>query len=215
MLKIQNSITTIVCDNNLCLSAFPTMLVFGKINNYEYDKNTSFRFFKTDFIDLYTSIVKIVTEVAVKSTKNGMILQRKAENLVYFWSVKQIEDCTIISMGIESSSEITTKVHFSLEEFNDFVLILSQLFLPTICFDFTMVQFLNKACSAPLNEILELRTVENCDKFVSKYKLSFETIPYLICYKEILVVICKLKSLYNPNLKQKILDDILQLTNPL
>lgn len=210
MLNVQNAIVSLLSDNNLWCSAFLSVLIFGEVEDFLFNEKRSFKFYKTDFYDLYKAIVQIIKHISNSLPSADIILERKAETEIYSWTLKIIDSKSIVCLIKENNYEITFKAYFSLEEFNDFVLILSQTIIPTFCTKSVILKSLDTILlNCTLDEIKNLVTLNQCFDILTKFKLDQNHAVYLFYYKEVLIVVFQLKSLYNPEIKKKISDEIL------
>ena len=145
----------------------------------------------------------IVKAVSNKTTEKEIILI-KLDGKIYFWLVENGH----IYMGIENNSNIEFKIQFSQEHFNDFIFILSQLILPILTFEDETFQLLELVTATISDtELIQLTSLANCQQILKKYEFSFkmDSLIYLLYYKDILVVVSKLRTMHNPKIKENIL----------
>lgn len=210
MFDLKNALLLLFSDNNLCCASFPGNLVIGAIDQETFIQNQYFEFTKSDLRNLYKAVIEIVACIAKNTEKKDAILKKEDESIVYFWSFSN----TTVYIGIETISTTTYKIPFSLDEFNDFVLILSKLIMPTLCLKSEPFLLLEFVSDFPPKEFLALKDFADVLKFLhsKKYNLFDSTFAtYILYYKEILLIVSMLKSLHNQ--ERNNMSDLLKIGN--
>lgn len=204
----------ILCANgNLCCATFPPQIVIGFVEHSVFKNNEFFVFVKSDFFPLYASITKIVNNIANGITHDETgIISTKEDGNIYYWCLNQGSIC----LGIKCESKIVLQHSFSLENFNDFVIILSQLILPTICFKDDVFKCLDFASGCAIETLLKISNVnESVDFLKQTYSSSDHILAInLYYYLETVIIVKKMKSLYNFKPKKDILDRITKIAPP-
>lgn len=123
-----------------------------------------------------------------------------------------------IIFGIELNLNVSFELCLTDVEFNNFILVLKQLIIPTLCFNPCHTLVFKTALSCELNEILKLKTDRSAEAFVKKtlsslnasYGDYYSSEIFLTYYLEIILVNHLLHTLYNPaeNLSAKIITAI-------
>lgn len=209
MFKVAESNLLLLCDNNIFCASFPTKIVIGNVENGQFINNQYFEFDKCDIPCLTRSIVEMVQSIANTATKKAIFLS-KGEHFKYYWEYEgTLKTVYILS---ENHSEITFKVPFSLEEFNDLISILTFLILPSLCLDNNACQLLHFVSDCPLEEIVPIKTLQEYYDYLKAKNFPlqhFNLCAYLLHYKEILISLIQLKSLYNHDLKNHVINSLI------
>lgn len=219
MFNIHKANTTLLSDNNIWFSAFPSLLIFGEIEDFVYIKNKHFVLYKCDFVVLYQALINICHSIAQNSSKkeyrdiNDIFLKR-APSTTYSWSLSYKQSVPYITFFNEPSSEYLTsdtlyKIICTLDELNDIILIFSKLILPTLCLQSNITKSLVQASNLSISDLKPLNSFKVCEEFVTKHNLDESTALYLFYYKEIVILVNKISSLYNPSIKNDIIDTII------
>lgn len=217
MFNIKNAIVNFLSDSNIWCAAFPSVTVFGEIEDFKFKKY--FLFYKKDYSSFYKSVVQICHTIATNSvqkqqkTFSNILVERV--NQQYHCNLYYYENQPRISLTHEYMSEIVYKIVFSTEEFNDFLFIASNLILPSLCLSVNITNSLLAASTSSSEELLQLSSYKGCESFVQKHKLDDNSSIYLLYYRELLIIIQKLSSLYNPCIKEQYLNSFLQLNDVL
>jgi len=215
MYNILIAIALFLTNNNIWCAAFPSVVIFGEVESESsmFVKKKYFSFFKSDFVSLYKALISVCHTVAQNSaTKNlqetkGIILERF--ETIYSWSVYYVNSNVRISFTIEISLETAYVITFSLDDFNDFIFVLSRSLIPSLCLQLNITNSLHKICTFSLNDLKCINTPEDCNAFVKKNNLDEKINIYLLYYKEIIIIVHKLMTLYNPQIKAKIIEEII------
>jgi len=211
MFYLKSAKVTLLCNNEVYCCVFPPKIVIGNVEN-DCFVNEYFIFNKEDYFDLYKGITDTIKFIAEEyPTNKGIILEK--DNLMYFWTVKVNESTKeqIIILGIERSCDIIYKICFNQRSFNDFINILSHLILPSL--NSNCLYILHSAIvKCDLKQLIGFKNAENCRQFLVEIDEKDENlIISLMYYREILIIVSKLKSLYNSQYEecniQRLLDD--------
>lgn len=209
MFSVKNSSLLLVSDNNLFCASFPAKVIIGNTKNYEFITNEYFEYEKKDFINLCQAIICIVKTIALAKGDKGILIEKDVD-LRYFWIYES--SMKIVFLGIEKDPNIIFKIPFTLNEFNDFILILTQLLLPSLCIDIDAMKLLDFASNCSPNEIVQIKTFHQCSSYLESKNFPIPNnyhCAYLLYYKEIIVVLNRLKSMFNYDIKNNPVSNLL------
>lgn len=200
--NVNNANVVLLSDNNLWCSAYPSLIIVGNIQNFVYIEKQFFYFTKTDVFTFYQALLKIIKEIAARNYNHRDILIQR-DCIIYFWNLICAENKPVVIFGIESNLEVIFKISFSLEEFNDFILVFGQLIIPSLCFQKSIISILDFAASSSYEDIIHFTSTNKlCTEFLRKHQLDESCTVYLMYYKEILIITHKIKTLYNKDIKK-------------
>ncbi|MBM3938148.1 MAG: hypothetical protein FJ333_05775 [Sphingomonadales bacterium] len=213
MFDIKNATLTLISDSNLFCSAYPSLIILGEIENSIYITKKSIVIYKNEYCTLYTSLLNIVHCLAESRPQNNVIIDNLSEKTglliqrhdnIYSWKVKYAADST---PQIYFINEINTNciniIFLSVPQFNDLVHIISQLILPSLCLKPTILRYLKLVSRLDGKEIIKIKTITDCENLLLKLNMEEDISVYIYYYREILLVVNKLSSLYNPDIKNK------------
>lgn len=207
MLDARNSKVTLLSNGNIWFSAFLGYIVFGNLNNSYYYETSAFRFDKAEYISLYLMVANVISCIAENKEKKACFISREFENVNYFYEIKRnILKEYEICFKLEIAGDVKYSILFNLENFNDFVHIVSQLLIPSVSINSRVQQLLQIACNnSKIEDIKDFSIRENCLKFLQNS--NFDQIEledssvYLNYYQELLIIVKKLMSMFNPTTK--------------
>jgi len=212
MYSISSAIITLLSNTNTWFAAFPSVLIFGELNESQaFVPSKSFMFEKLDFSKLYIAIASIASCIAQKTSSKETILTK--QNIVYFYDAKpNFQKTYEILFGIEINFEVSFKILFDLDNFNDFVLLLTKLIFPIFCLKPSLHKLLDLASDCQIDEIINFSDKLKCYDFVQKNNVHCNEIENsVICleyYLEIVLIVNKLKSLFNPLIQKSKINQI-------
>lgn len=196
---------------DMFISAFPQNIVFGLVKNDEYKVNQSFQipFFQIQF--WYLAIVDIIRAYTGETDVTKNLILSVEPHIHYSWFFLESRN---ICFAIEVQGDVTFKSHFTILEFNNWILTLNNLILHTLCLKPQEFFAFEQAACLPIEKILKLKEKDELKTFL--LNIFSETIDFsiqiqcevlLIYYLEIIVLKHKLNSLYNPfeNLSDKVI----------
>ncbi|MBM3939077.1 MAG: hypothetical protein FJ333_10570, partial [Sphingomonadales bacterium] len=191
---------SLLSDKNIWYSAFTSKIVFGIVKNFVYVSGAFFSFEKSELSLVYLAIKDIVSAVAQSKTIKGLLLE-KVENVLYNYDVsKNSESKYEVLFSICIHGRTTHTMILDLDHLNDFVNLLCKLIFPFVSFSSDVENLLNLASNCELDEIKKFSEMKNCINFVKTHKITNDYAVYLQYYLEIIIIVCKLKSLHNPEI---------------
>ena len=204
-------LTLCLSKEDFFISAYPSKLVFGEVDNYLYKNNKSFVIYKKEFIEFFCGIRNLMK--ALKSTKKEKGILLKKVDLVYFWEKLEAQD--IFLFGIERNSEIVYKTDFDLVHLNCFFHCFQKLLFSCLLLRDFEVDVINKISILPMKKILELKqnehvllqTLKECSEgpnFVNLRILVQNNI-------DIIIIIHKLGLLINQNVYEANFSELIDL----
>jgi len=202
MLHVSNSNICLISDNNLFCTSFPAKIIIGNVEKCEYIKNQFFEFEKADIVPFCQSICTIVKSIATQKDSKGILVEKSNSLYIYIYEYSK----KTLYFVIETLSETVFKVPFNLEEFNEIILIFSQLILPSLCLENDALELLEFVSYCTQDEILNLRSYQDCKQLLAKKHYVLQKnfyCSYILCYIDILVIVNRLRSLYNKDIKIK------------
>lgn len=208
MYSIKEAEVSLLSNCGIWCSAYPGKIIFGEIENDIFCSNKIFCLEKCYYTQFYFGLVKIVECIAESKTNvKEIILTKDLESLIYYFQINEISQ--IFALGIEKAFETQYKFVLNLELFNDFIFIIQKLILPSLCLSSEVQIVINAASSLPICDIENLSNRKNCSNFllqneVDPCKINIYLI-YIEYYMEIIIMIHKLKTLYNPSIVQNVL----------
>ena len=218
-LKFDNACQTIALkQENIFVSAFPGKIVFGTPNNEGFLNLKTFQFYFYQLLELYLALLSVI-KFLVSSELNCQkgILLKVSEEQIYFWVCKNVQinnrDSKIATFGIEFQSTCVFELVFDFDQLNNFISGISQCILPALCLKTLERQVLEEASEETLQYIIELNRRKNTQIFLrkiknkNKFKIDSVVQPNLsdliIYYHETIIIVHKLKSLYNPSFDEE------------
>jgi len=207
MFDARNSKVTLLSNGNLWFSAFLGYIVFGNLIDSFYYETSAFRFDKAEYISLYLTISNIITCIAENNEHKASFISRECENVNYIYEIKRnVLKEYEISFKLEIAGDVKYSILFHLENFNDFVHIISQLLIPSVSINLRLHQLLQISCNnAEVEDIKNFSVRENCLKFLQNSNFDHtdheDFFIYLNYYQELLIIVKKLISMFNPTPK--------------
>lgn len=217
--NINEAIITLLCDNNLFCSSYPSKILVGHLKSCKFVTQETFVFFKSDFTTLYHSILEIVSSIPFKTRNKSIILRR--DDLIYYYDVTFFDDVPRVALFIEFQNNLQLKTVFELESWNDFLNVISELLLPTLCLNEKLYEIINCVLEQEsIETVLQFGETSECLKYLksSKYPKvpSTDLVTFSKClkyYREIIIILIKLKSLYNPQITSEKIQKLFPVTN--
>ena len=213
--SLSNSCKTInLKTSDIFISSFPGKIVFGNISQQKYSKFNYFEFLTFELYYLYISLVAIIKAVISEENESDDVFTEKLilkvnEDLNYLWSVvTETKERKCIELILQHRSlNKTYKITFNLDQLNDFISALSEIIVPTLCLKSVERQFLEFICDIDILNIVNLDRKNGilllCD-FKNKFNINIDSIEEfnildtIIYYKELIIILKKIKSLINP-----------------
>ena len=220
-LSVSESCQTIgLHKENLFISAFPGKIVIGQIVNFTYKSNKCFSFFFYELLQLYLSIVPIITFFSSDANNvkdKGEILSRDNE-LLYYWIGKTFivdkSEQKVVKIGIQFKNDIIFEIVLTSSELNNLIFCLPQTILSSLCLKDT-----ERSCMEFLTEqstviIVSISDKKKCEQFIKKnFVIDSVLKPTIrdlfLYYHEILLLIHKLKTLHNAKVQKSNIEIIL------
>lgn len=217
MAAIEGAITLSLKKDDIFMSALPFKLLFGIID-FSQKQYKAKQYFEIPIFQIhqwYLAFVKIIEAFTNTSKTTEGPITILNDSVTYYWKLLNKN----IIFGIETNLNVSFEVLLTDLEFNNFVLVLKQLIIPTLCFKPCHTLVFKTALLCELNDILKLKTDQNAEAFVNKTLSSSKNLSYddyyssqifLTYYLEIIIVNNLLNTMYNPaeNLTSKIIATI-------
>lgn len=194
--------------NNLTFCAFYQKVVFGVFEDDTFKDNAYFEFNLNDICDLFCGLFYIVKGFTKPNTELKGTLCKKNENLYYEWEIDKHMDGPIIKLRHKNQDCITFEQCLTVPDFNDVVLLLGHLILPSLNLKDKEYKVFKLILTLDLEQILKFKNEAMIITFLSRKDNSFDlnfievhSLALLIYYHlDLLVAIHNLRSLYNPAL---------------
>ncbi len=211
--------TLCLLKENIFISAYPGKIVIGPIIDFNYKTKKCFIFFYNELIQLYLSIIQIITYFASeKHEDKGKILSKNIDFL-YYWSGKVVvvNNCEqkVVKLGIQFEDDIIFEVSFTSSELNNLIFCLPQIIFSSLCLkqsERNCMEFITEQTTVT---IVSISDKAKCEKFIEK-NFEIDSIAktnvtdMFLYYHEILLIIHKLKTLYNKEMKNSNIQKILE-----
>jgi hypothetical protein len=199
------------------MSSYPGIIVFGKVNKEGYINDKFFKFGVFECYKLYLAIVQILSFLTDPNEKidKALISQGNEEN--YFWLGANIvannKQCKVAKLGIEKQDNITFEVKFSIKQFQIFFHALNKVIRSSLCLKEVENKLLMFILDKPINTYDSIDDLLTCVETFLKVN-NIKDKKYELCniisyYKEIVVILYKLKSIEVPNFRQGIISKLL------
>lgn len=220
--NFSNSCKTLISQNSeIFVSAFPGKIIFGNVNQVGYQK---FKYFKFNHFEIFnffvalTNIFKFLSDSTTRNTGNRGVILTLNNFEVYYWMVKDLfinnSNQKQIVFGIEKQSEVVFELNLTLKELNELINIIAQTILSCLCLKSIEKQLLESVTLQSTEDILALKDHKTCEKFIKHFeeinKFSIDSVQIsnlldtVIYYNDLLIIIQKLKSMYNPEVDNRI-----------
>ena len=142
------------------------------------------------------------------NSENEGNLCKKSSQASYAWKVSKHSGNALIQFFIKEGSNIRFEVFFNALEFNDLILLLGNMFLPSLVLPEGANEAFIKIISFELDQILKFRNEKAIQTFLENHLVHFNLsrkniyhILILVHYHlDVIVAIHNIKSLYNPSL---------------
>ena len=201
IISVQSKIQSIV------FCCFTHKIVFGIPRDEKYEDFKCFEFCVSQLSEIFCGLFQIIKAVST-STENEGDLCKKTSQVAYAWQVSNSSGSASIKFFIKQGSNIRFEVYFNALEFNDLILLLGNLILPSLVLSEATNEAFVKIVSLDLDQILKLRNEKAIQAFLENHKDTFnlsqkETHHVLILvhyHLDVIVAIHNIKSLYNPSL---------------
>lgn len=201
---------------DMFISVFTQNIIFGQLQNNIYKANQHFQipFFQLQF--WYLAIIDIIKAHTGKSDKTKNLIISFEPNVHYSWFLLDNQNICFV---IEVQDNVTFKAHFTIVQFNNWILTLNSLIFHTLCLKPIEHFAFEEAASLSLEQILTLREKTKRKVFLKEiFMENYDPVMLLQCeitlayYLEIIILKHKLTSLYNPqeNISDKVINMIIQ-----
>lgn len=213
----DSCLTIALRRNQLFVSAFPGLIVFGEVSTTYFKQLKYFEFSYYDIFELFRALTQIIQYLVVNSdtlNQDRGIIISKCDNEIYFWMGKTIilnqKEVKIITLGIEIESNIVFELTFDCEKLNDLIYGLYTCMLASLCLKKIEKKLFECIIEENIEKIVSLKFKDNCENFVQQFikdhKIDINSITEsnlvesLFYYHESIVVLYKLKSLFKVDL---------------
>ena len=201
----------------LFISSYPGLIVFGKVNKKGFKKGQFFKFGIFECYKLYLAIIKILSFLTSSDkTDKALILQSDEHN--YFWIGTTVltnnKEQKIIKLGIEKDDNITFEIQFVLKNFQFFFNGLSKVIRSCLCLREVENNLILFLLEKNPKEYASIEDIHNCvETFIKMKNINENNRSHLInvisYYKEIMIILFKLKSLEHPNFRREIVSNLI------
>ena len=206
----KNYLLTDSCENyilrkhSLIVAAFPSIVIFGEIENTtKFKEFKSFKFNSFEIKFLLQVIGEIVAffngDILDDQLNKKKILVNSNCNIDYFWQGNNFENRKSVTFSIETKTSQTFSVNFNLEDLNNFNYLIKRCLLSSLCLKDVNEQFILNVIEISENEILASKknyslATNIVQTFLSKLETkekpkSAAFIELLVYYNEIILVL--------------------------
>ena len=201
IVSVQSKIKDIV------FSTFRHKIVFGKASNEKYEEFKCFEFSLSELSEIFCGLFQIVKALSTSSENEGDLC-KKTTQLIYSWKVSNNSGQPSIQFLIKKEFKIIFEVFFNALEFNDLILLLGNMILPSLVLPEGANEAFIKIISFELDQILKFRNEKAVRTFLETHMEPFNLtrkelhhVLILVHYHlDVIVAIHNIKSLYNPSL---------------
>jgi hypothetical protein len=217
----ESCYTIALQKEDLFMSAFPGKVIFGETNSIGFKKEKCFVFLHYQIIHFYLSLLNIVSFFASEARntdEQGQILSLNSTKF-YYWIGKNVisdeSEIKIVKFGIQSKDEITYEILLNANELNDLIYFLPQIILSALCLKINERNCLEYLSDQSTALIVSLNQRKKCEKFVTE-KLNIDSviksniIDLFLYYNELMLIIHKLKTLYNHDMRKSNIEILIQ-----
>ena len=193
----------------IVICAFKHKIVFGKEKNEKFELDECFEFNHYQYCDVFRGLFGIIKAYSRSTNDTKGLFCKKSATLSYTWEIVfNAESDPSIQLIVEKNSEKGYQIILSILAFNDLVLLLGNLILPSLNFNESANSVFRLILRFELDQILKLKQ-EECITNVLKEKkqllslseIDIHRISILVhYYLDVIVAIHCIKSLYNTDL---------------
>ena len=222
--NFSNSCKTLISQKSeIFVSAFPGKIIFGNVDQVGYKKLNYFKFNHFELFHFFVALTNIfkflsdTSDTKLNTANKGIILTLNTFE-VYYWIVKDVFINNNIQkqivFGIEKEAKVVFELNLTLKELNELINIIAQTILSCLCLKSIEKQLLENVALQSTEDIIALKNHQMCENFIKNFeeinKFSIDSvqisnlIDLVIYYNELLIVIQKLKSMYNPEVDNRI-----------
>jgi len=203
----SKSLCCILGKNGLVFCAFVHQIIFGKTENNKFIKNESFYFDLNKICELFCAFFKLIKAFTNKNFQaNGKLCSN--DGYFYKWKLQEENSEVVINLSIEYQEQTTLQLQLSICDFNDIILLVSHLLLPSLGLKDKEAMVIQTILTLDLDQILKLKNDKAVNAFLKTHEKQFDlsylesyNITLLISYHlDIIVAINTMKCLYNHNL---------------
>ena len=200
--------------NQIFVSAFPGLIVFGEVSTTSFKQLKYFEYSYYDMFELFIALTQIIQFLVVNSDNlnededRGVIIS-KHQNEIYFWIGKTIivnhKEVKVINLGIEIEANIVFELTFDCEKLNDLIYGVYMCMLPCLCLKKIEKKLFESVIEEDIEKIVSLKVKDNCENFVNQFitdnkidinsLLESNLVQSLFYYHESIIILYKLKSL--------------------
>jgi hypothetical protein len=182
---LSQSCETYVLENEVLISAFPGLIVFGKTEaNKHYLKNCCFKLTCFQIKKLFTNII------AILAFFNDPSIHQKCEKIIdvefeeiYYWQGLSVSKnnvlIKVVKFAIEKEQNTIFHIIFTLEEMNTFIHLLSRCVLGSLCLKDEDEEFIIKLTENSISDIEASKKSEIIASKLVKTYLKQQKIEHL------------------------------------
>ena len=190
-------------ESDLSFTSFNYKIVCGNVKDSLYD-NYSFEFSHTIYHKLFLAFIAIAQVLSGSATyQSGIICYTKDGK--YGWQCLERNKKKIIQLNVISHKKLCRQHEMSDIGFNEFIRVIGQLILPSLCVNTTLFPFFREIINFDLNLLLSFQESNVFETFLqTKSKLTEIEKYYALVFLEhnldSVIAANKILSLFNPNL---------------
>ena len=192
---------------DMCFCTFRHKLVFGQLYDEKYEEFKCFEFSLSQLSEIFCGLFQIVKALSTSSENEGDLC-KKGSQVSYRWKVSINSGIPTIELFIKQELSVNFQVFLNPLEFNDLILLLGNLILPSLVLPEEANEAFVKIIQLDLDQILKFRNEKAIQTFLENHLVHFNLsrkniyhILILVHYHlDAIVAIHNIKSLYNPSL---------------
>jgi len=188
-------------------AAYDHKVIFGTAENSQFEK-ASFTILNSEICDLFCGLFGIVKALSNNQGGAEDVLLKKSENISYMWLITKRNNQNEIHFQYIDSKELIGEITFDVNQFNDCLFLIGNLFLPSLNLDEKTFEIVNFMLTMDLDQILKFRNQQNLTKFLEFHKKNFQFNAFehyrmsftMFYHLDVIVAIHNIKSLYNSDI---------------
>lgn len=207
-MEIQKALISVQSKiKDICFGTFRHKIVFGKLCNEKFEEFKCFELSLSELSEIFCGLFQIVKAISTNSENEGNLC-KKSSQASYAWKVSINSGIVLIQFFIKQASTINFEVSLNTLEFNDLILLLGNLILPSLVLPEGAHEVFVRIINLDLDQILKFRNENAIKTFLEKHLQDFNLsrkdmhhVLILVHYHlDVIVAIHNIKSLYNPSL---------------
>ena len=206
----------------IVICAFKHKIVFGKDNNEKFEATECFELNHYQYCELFRGLFGIIKAYSRNTSETKGLFCKKCSTISYTWEILNPGIEATIKLVVENNSKQGYQIILSILEFNDLVLLLGNLILPSLNLNESANSVFRLILCFDLDQILKFKKEDYITNLLREKKqhlslseIEIHRIAILVhYYLDIIVAIHCIKSLYNTdlNITQKNIELMLSCT---